>query len=319
MIIVWRVLNDCNLACPFCAYDKRLDIRRRRADLAQVRRVMGVVTAWGRARGERILLSWLGGEPLLWRELESLTEAAARAGVGVSATTNGSSLGNARARRHILDHYEEITFSLDGFAAFHDSMRGRPGSYAQLEAGVRALAAERALSGAQLKIRINAVLMRDNIGDFADLCREVARWGADEVSFNQLGGRDRPEFWPTHRLRAEDVALLRAALPALRRELAGRLTIVGGEAYLRRIEETTRGVELPVAACQVARSFLFIDEDGRIAPCSFAPEHFGRHVDEIDGPQAFDAMIEWFSAEQQTRPARDCADCPSTQQFAKWE
>lgn len=33
MIIVWRVLNDCNLACPFCAYDRRLAIRRARADL----------------------------------------------------------------------------------------------------------------------------------------------------------------------------------------------------------------------------------------------------------------------------------------------
>lgn len=280
---------------------------------------MDLVAAWGRARGAPILLSWLGGEPLLWRELEALTEAFARGGVGVSATTNGSSLGNARARRHILDHYEEITFSLDGFADFHDAMRGRAGAYARLEAGVRALCAERAATGARLKMRINVVLMRDNIADFADLCREVAGWGVDEVSFNQLGGRDRPEFWPAHRLRGEDVAQLRAILPALREELAGRLTIVGGDAYLRRIEETTAGVKLPVAACHVARNFLFIDEDGRIAPCSFAPEHFGRHVDEIRTPEDIDALIDWFGAKQQARPAKDCADCPSTQQFAKWE
>lgn len=318
MIIVWRVLNVCNLSCPFCAYDRRLRSPTARADLAQARRFIALLRDWGAARGEPILLSWLGGEPLLWRALEGATQAAHAAGIAVSVTTNGATLRSSRSRRHILDHYSEITVSLDGFAQFHDRMRGWPGGFAALEEGVRRLREEREARGAKLKIRINIVLMRDNIDDFGALCRTAAAWGVDEVSFNQLGGRDRPEFWPAHRLTPHNVAALRAELPALRRELHGRLTICGGDAYVRRIEETTRGAALRVEACTIAENFLFIDEDGRIAPCSFTPDHFARAIAEIRSPADLDALIAWFGRQQIIHPARDCADCPSTQQFAKW-
>jgi hypothetical protein len=104
---------------------------------------------------------------------------------------------------------------------------------------VPALTAERDAAGTGLKVRANVVLMRDNIAGFATLCRTLAGWGVDEISFNQLGGRDRPEFYPAHRLRAEDVAQLVAEVPRLRAELGQTGTaLVGGTAYLERFADT---------------------------------------------------------------------------------
>ena len=65
------------------------------------------------------------------------------------------------------------------------------GAFAKLAQTVPALVAERYAAGAGLKVRVNIVLMRDNIAGFAPLCRMLAGWGVDEISFNQAG-RARP-------------------------------------------------------------------------------------------------------------------------------
>lgn len=319
MIIVWRVLTRCNLSCPFCAYDKRLDIERATADPERITAFIAVLEAWQRRHGRPVLLSWLGGEPFLWPALTALTETARAAGLKVSTTTNGTALDSARVRRHIVDHYAELTVSIDGFADFHDAMRDGPGTYDRLKRGVVALNAERRAAGSALVLRANVVLMRDNVGDFGDLCLELAGWGIDEICFNQLGGRDRPEFHPAHSLRADDIARLERDLPAVRQKLAAHGTrLIGGQDYLRRIRGASEGDVFPVSACRVAETFLFVDEQGAIAPCSFAPDHFARNVAELRTAEDLDALIDDLMATQRRRPAADCANCPSTQQFQKW-
>jgi MoaA/NifB/PqqE/SkfB family radical SAM enzyme len=320
VIVLWRVSNHCNLACPFCAYDKRLGLVREEVDPGQVARLIDLLGAWRRETGRQVLLSWLGGEPLLWAPRAEMDARAAAQGLGLSLTTNGTQLGAARVRAELVEHYSEVTISVDGMAGFHDTMRGWRGAFDKLAQSVPALIAERNAAGAPLKIRVNVVLMRDNLASFADLCRALAGWGVDEISFNQLGGRDRPEFYPDHRLRPSDVAALKAMVPGLRAALARSGTVlVGGAAYLDRIADTVAGRPLPIADCRVAESFLFLDEAGRIAPCSFAPEHFGVSVADLQRVADLDALPGRLRAHQCAQPARDCADCPSTQQFAKFE
>jgi len=95
--------------------------------------------------------------------------------------------------------------------------------------------------------------------------------------------------------------------------------LVGGTAYLERFADTVADRPLPIADCRVAETFLFIDEGGRIAPCSFAPDHFGVSVDDLRSTADLQALPRQLQLHQRARPARDCADCPSTQQFAKFE
>lgn len=320
MIVLWRVSNHCNLACPFCAYDKRLALPRKEADPAQVARLIDLLGAWRSETGRPVLLSWLGGEPLLWAPRAELDERAAEQGIGLSLTTNGTRLGAPSVRAELVQRYREVTISIDGMANFHDTMRGWRGAFDKLAQSVPALTAERDAANAPLKVRANVVLMRDNIAGFAALCRILAGWGVDEISFNQLGGRDRPEFYPDHRLRPDDVAQLAAEGPRLRVELGQTgTTLVGGAAYLERFADTVVGRQLPITDCRVAETFLFIDEAGRIAPCSFAPEHFEVSVDDLRSPADVHALPRQLQLHQRARPARDCADCPSTQQFAKFE
>lgn len=321
MILLWRVTTLCNQACGFCAYDRRLAMARVAVAAEEVERVSLLVAAAAEARGERLLVSWLGGEPFVWEPLLNVSaRLALHPAVRVSATTNGSRLGSAAVRAAVLKHFAELTFSLDGSAGVHDRLRGTPGAHDRAAAAIQALAAERAARGAGLRLRVNSVLMRRTLPGFADLSRTVAGWGVDEITFNQLGGRDRPEFFPDEALTPGDVAQLRALLPELRAELAARdVRLCGSELYLERFAASSRGEPLAAAEpCIPGEQMLFVDERGLVAPCSFTGPELGVPTTELRSVADVQALGGGFARRRALGPKLNCSDCPSTQLHGKF-
>lgn len=318
MIVVWRITQHCNLRCPFCEWDQSLPRSRLHADPREVMRFATLLAGWQAATGRRVLVSWLGGEPLLWPELANVAAQVHELGLAQSATTNGTTLGQPKARNLVLRHFAELTVSVDGFADFHEPMRGWPGGFDRLREAVGALADRRASPGA-LRLRVNVVLMRQNLHAFPDLCDALADWGIDEITFNALGGRDRPEFFPAHALQPRDVAWLRAELPVLRTRLAGRGTHLPGRGgYLDRFAATASGRPIAVEDCGPGREFLFIDEHGVIAPCDFTVAGYGMPTTAITTVDDLMALPARFAARQREKRAAACDDCRSTRVFAKF-
>ncbi len=317
MIVVWRVTERCNLACPFCAYDRRVVRPRFQSDGEAVRSFGPVLAQYREQTGRPVLVSWIGGEPLRWPRVFALSRWLRRAnGVRISATTNGSTLHLPAVRRRIVDDFAELTVSVDGDAAYHDAMRGRAGLWARIRAGVLALAERRAACAAPLRLRANVVLMSDNIDQFPALCSELADWGCDEITFNQLGGRDRPEFFPEHRLQGSHARAITALMPALQASLAARgVTLCASPQYLARIEASAQGQALAVPDCGGGQRFLFIDEAERVAPCNFTSDDFGILLSTL---RSADDLLALPARYASLRRAPACADCPSTQVFAKF-
>ena len=320
MIVLWRITERCNLACSFCAYDRRLSGTRLEADAATVKRFAKLLGTYRRATGARVLLSWLGGEPLLWPPLFTLSQQLRDTyDLTLSATTNGTTLHRPEARAGILASFSELTVSVDGLSDFHDSVRGWPGGWDRLRSSVRLLVEERERAGIELKLRVNVVLMRDNLAQFGSLCDELAQWGVNEITFNQLGGRDRPEFFPANALRQQDVRALRAQLPALRETLNRRqVRLCGSESYLQRLEYSAGHHPLPVADCQPGEQMLFIDEAGQISPCSFTAAQYGVPLAAVDTLDDLLALPQRFRRQRARAVAAACSDCPSTHVFAKF-
>lgn len=317
MIVLWRTTTRCNYACGFCAYDRRLGGARREYPQPEVARFGDLLAAWARARRERVLLSWLGGEPLLWQPIWPLSAQLAQAGLFISATTNGSTLHRRDVRAAVIASFAELTVSIDGPATLHDRLRGRTGAWESVRAGIQALSSER--GQARLKLRANVVLMRETIGPFPDLCRTLADWGVDEITFNQLGGRDRPEFFPAQRLQPADIASLETQLPALRHELAERsVRLCGDSRYLARLRASASETPLRIDDCDPGQSFLFIDEHGTVSPCSFSGEAYGVPVASLRTIADLDALPSRFAATRAAQRLAACDDCPSTQAFAKF-
>jgi AdoMet-dependent heme synthase len=320
VVVVWRVTQRCNLSCAFCGYDRRLPWARRDADPAQILAFGAVLAEFQRATGRHVLVSWIGGEPLLWRPLTALTTKFVREfGLRVSATTNGTTLGSPDARGHVLEHYAELTVSVDAVGALHDDLRGWSGGFARLRRCVSALAADKARTGAGPLLRVNVVLMRHTVAEFPALCRELARWGVEEITFNQLGGNDRPEFYPAHRLTLPQARALAADVPGLRDELRRcGVALRGGLRYLERIERSAAGRALPVADCHPGQEFLFVSEHGVVAPCSFTLDGYGVPLDDVRSADELGALASRFRVARDRRRLAVCDDCPSTQVFAKF-
>lgn len=223
MVIVWRITERCNLACKFCGFDRDLPRPRREADPQSILEFGALLSEYQRRTGDAVLVSWLGGEPLLWPPLTDLTRAFRNEyRLAVSTTTSGTSLRSPAVRAHLLEHYSELTVSVDAVGALHDQLRGWPGGYASLQCDVAALVQEKRARGHGPILRANVLLMRETLAGFEQLCVELAGWGIEEVTFNQLGGNDRPEFYPAHRLLPEQAEYLATQLPRMRRQLAAQ-------------------------------------------------------------------------------------------------
>ena len=319
MIVVWRITTHCNLRCAFCAYDRSLPTRRAEAVQESVLRFTRLLADYRARTDEPVMVSWLGGEPLLWKPLQTVSRALAELGLQTSATTNGTALKSPALRGMIADHFDELTVSLDGPQQFHDAIRRWPGGFEQLREGIAMLRASPRGARRQLRLRVNTVLMTQNVRSFPSLCDELLSWGIDEITFNQLGGYDRPEFYPAHRLSLADIDWLASMLPELRERLQLRgVRLAGGAQYLQRFRASAQGEQLPVASCQPGKDFLFVDEHGRIAPCSFTVADYASSIDELHSVDDLIALSGRYEQLAARRRSRWCDDCPSTRVFEKF-
>lgn len=317
LTVVVRVTERCSLSCRFCGYSRSLGGPRRSIDAAALVRFGRVLAEFHRTH-KTVLVSWLGGEPLEWPDLPAVAEEFHRGlGLDQSITTNGFGLRSPRVRRMLIDRFREVTVSLDGLADFHDAVRETPGLFRALEQNVALLRSED--PAGKLLRRVNTVLMRGNIGSFEEFCDDMAAWGFRELTFNQLGGRDRPEFFPANRLLPEQVDRFRRDLPAMRERMAQcGMTLCGSDEYLDRIAMTTAGVAMPVDDCRPGESFLFLDEQGRASPCSYTSGCYGIPIEEIDSCDALAALAERFAHQRRQHRAPICDDCPATHVVRKF-
>jgi MoaA/NifB/PqqE/SkfB family radical SAM enzyme len=319
MIVLWRITTRCNLSCAFCAYDRRLSYPRTTTDPTSIHRILHVLADFQATQQETVMVSWIGGEPLLVPELSSLTDHATRLGLRISATTNGTTLGSPEVRRHVLDHYDELTISLDADDESHDTIRTAPGLYAALRKNVTALSSARRNSDRAFKLRINTVLLRSTIDRFPELARDVASWGVDELTFNLLGGRDRPEFFDANRPLPEQFNNFTSQLHTLRTELSSSgLTIAGHKSYLERLAAAANNIPRAVNDCRPGERFLFINEIGMVSPCSFTTDELGTPLAEIRTAEDVIALHARFSCARLITRPMVCNDCPSTQVFEKF-
>jgi hypothetical protein len=145
--------------------------------------------------------------------------------------------------------------------------------------------------------------------------------GVQELKLKRLGGRDRPEFFAAHRLRPEELEHFARELPELRRDASTRgLSIRGADAYLDRLLSLERRQRVAVVDCEPGRRFLFVDELGTIAPCSFTLDAYGEPAAGAAQPtRPLSELPRRFLARQRSQRAGACDDCASTQVFEKFK
>ncbi len=321
LVVVWRVTEACDLSCWYCEYNRHLRRPRRGAQAEAVLAFGKLLAGYAAQAGRSVLVSWLGGEPLLWPPLVKVSRALCHEyGLRLGLTTNGERLREAGLIQHLAETYAEVTISVDGLAGFHDTARGTPGLFDRLRAAVGELREHAARRAYGPLLRANTILMRSNLQAFEPLCETLASWGIQAVTFNALGGQPPGPHYLRERLGPTDVEWLRSALPGIRQRLAPLgLVVQGSEGYLQRLAAGARDQKLPVVDCHPGAEFLFVDEQGRAAPCSFTAAGYGVPIADIRSSAELAGLPMVFGERRRAARLPPCYDCQSTQVLGKFD
>ncbi|MFH1609558.1 MAG: adenosyl-hopene transferase HpnH [Candidatus Bipolaricaulota bacterium] len=166
MVLMLEPLEACNLRCAGCGRVR--EYRDHIADRLSVDQCLAVAEQAGAP-----VVSVSGGEPLLHPAIAELARGLVDQGRWVFLCTNGLLL------RESLDKFrrdERLCFvvHLDGTAAVHDAVTGRPGSYAE------AIAAIREARARGFRVTTNTTVFRgSDPADLAVLFRGLADLGVE--------------------------------------------------------------------------------------------------------------------------------------------
>ncbi|MFO0982053.1 MAG: radical SAM protein [Planctomycetota bacterium] len=250
------VTYRCNYACGMCDLPQRAE-----AELPRKDRLLAAIRDLSR-RGT-LAIGLTGGEPMLRNDLAEIVAAATGLGLLCHVNTNGSRLTRARCDELLRARPCSINVSLDGaIAATHDRLRGVPGSFVLVLAGVEQLLAARAAQRARTRVRLVMALARANAGEVEGFAEVASTLGVDGFGFlpvHDFTGRTGQPLQPQEvAMVAAAVARVRAGphahrLDNSRRYLSGMLRFLGGAAMPSR--------------CSAPRAHVAIDPWFRAHPC----------------------------------------------------
>lgn len=157
--VQYSLLNACNAHCAYCNCPSRADPQLTTAQHLTVLREF--------ARLGAVRIKFLGGEPLLRADLETLIGEVRRLGMRSAMVTNGFLIPDRLA---VVRQLDELVISLDGREDAHDRQRGR-GTWARVMRAVELCARER------LDFFLSVVITRQNSGEIDWLLQTARRLG----------------------------------------------------------------------------------------------------------------------------------------------
>ncbi|MBZ0252901.1 MAG: radical SAM protein [Candidatus Methylomirabilis sp.] len=150
-VVVWNITRTCNLHCVHCYSDS--DRKSYPGELS-FEECLGVIEDLAKFQVPAVLLS--GGEPLIHPRFWDIAAAAAKAGLRLTLSTNGTLIDAEAAGRIRETGFSYVGVSLDGLGEVNDRFRGKKGAFDEALAGIRNLRA------AGQKVGLRLTLTRRN-------------------------------------------------------------------------------------------------------------------------------------------------------------
>jgi len=174
--VSFTLTNACNLRCRMCAqWSEEGYIRatpERRGELT-LDAWKGLVDELAAHQVKAVLLR--GGEPFLFPEIVPLMEHIHARGIFTAIDTNGTQLERFAADIVRLGDIH-LTVSVDGPEPVHDQVRGVPGTFARLRAGLARLTEEETAAGKRISRSICFVISPwslPGLGVMPDVARDL--------------------------------------------------------------------------------------------------------------------------------------------------
>ena len=286
--VQYSLLNACNTTCVYCNCPSRKDPRISTADHL---RVLGEFARLGAVR-----IKFLGGEPLLLRDLDLLADRVAELGMRSAMVTNGFLIAE---KLDVVRKLDELVISIDGDEIAHDRQRGK-GSWKKVMRGIDICVRE------NVDFFLSAVVTKESAGEI-DWLLELARRLGVMVNFQitqvneEMYGSAAREWMPApEEIKAiigRIIAAKESGAPVLFTTRSYRHTLQWPDFGLERTEKPGE-----ISPCVAGKYFLQFEPNGDIYPCVLHIGSFEPKNALVDG------------VEQAWKHAQDhsCFDCYNT-------
>src|SRR5262245_37468408 len=302
----------CNLSCSYCYADEGLFGGRPRMMSEEVaRRIIDNLLV--QAGGEVVTVGFIGGEPLLNRQVLRASvvyasEQGKRRGVTVrfSITTNATLLGPEDLAL-FRDYAFTVSVSLDGGATVNDRYRRSRGSRDNYGSYDRAVAALRRLleNPGRAKLAARATIARTDLA-VAEKIAVLAALGFLEIGVSPLRTSPDPSLalgeadWPVYL-----AEMIRAAEQEKRRLRRGEPPRFSN--FVVALKELHRGACRPLP-CGAAANYVSVDADGNYSTCHRTVGDPRFSIGDLSGGPSRAARLNFLEARHVDRQ-QPCASC----------
>ncbi|HLB27689.1 MAG TPA: radical SAM protein [Dehalococcoidales bacterium] len=174
-VVVWNYTRQCNLSCLHCYASADTS---RSPDELDTR--AGEAFIHDLAEFKVPVLLFSGGEPLLRKDLFSLSSLAKELGVRPAISTNGTLITQESAKNLKKIGFAEVGISLDVIGAKNDHFRGKEGAFDSALRGIRNSIAE------GLRVSLRLTITRFNYQEIPAIFDLVEKEGVNRVCFYHL-------------------------------------------------------------------------------------------------------------------------------------
>ncbi len=173
--------SRCNFGCSFCNHPGLEQVDE--MPLEWWKDTLLELQAWlGTFR-----INFLGGEPLLYPELDALLAFCRERGIMAGITTNGSLLTEQRIRQLARHRLFNVSISVDAIRPeLHDRLRGFPGSHERIMAALPLLT--RWMPETRVALRTN--VLAENLDDLVPLAHLVRERGLHAIGYQPVEYRN---------------------------------------------------------------------------------------------------------------------------------
>ena len=297
----------CNYRCRYCGdwrerdHSEDMTLDQWRQTLLSLKRFIGTY-----------VIQFSGGEPFLYKGFCDLLEFCDANGIMFGMVTNGSFFDQATSRRVVAAGPTNIDISVDGLdPASHDVVRGVPGSFDRISAGMDTLRKEMNSQRRSIPLRIKTTVHARNFRELPDLVRWTEKIGATTIGFQPVRHwtpEVMDELWIQSDAELDELQLIAEELVGLKENGApietSRDRIISMPAHFRH-EQTDPGL----TPCRAGLGDYHIQADGDVylcwlyEPIGNAKQQEAREI--WHGPEAVTQRRQMINCER--LGDRDCA------------
>lgn len=255
--VLWQITNSCNYSCSYCIFASGPEKINRELNTDEVKRAINSLK-----EKDFRHVKFTGGEPFVRRDMLDILEYAAANDFVVDVSTNASLITPEKAQRISDIGLNMVHVSVDGHQReIHEAIRGE-GTYDSTLNGLQSL------TDKGIYVRVGTVLCTQNDSLLKEMVQFCADNGVKEIVFSlmQPAGRMAGDYSLVTKIPSLNIT---RGVEELSRKYKGKIKVRHNLGNLHR--DNSSGI------CPGATKFIYIDNLGRVSPCTWVSEHSNKY------------------------------------------